>query len=229
MTVYGEEAFLFKFTLEEDRKMVLDLGSVHLANKLFLILLWSPFSEQQIGSIKIVPVWMILWDVPLHLWNATGFSMSASYVGKPIMTDTPTAMKIRMDYARICVEIDVNCSFPEELPFQIENEKFKVRAEYPWKPTSCSHCKSFAHSTARCNSYTVQKVKTKWIPKISNSSSMAGTSNLIDRTTSLSSIPEVEIVVENQQETEQEENQASKESDSNQIVIEKEGVLEMVV
>lgn len=172
---------------------------------------------------------MILWDVPLHLWNATGFSRSASYVGKPIMTDTPTDMKIRMDYARICVEIDVNCSFPEELPFQIENEKFKVRAEYPWKPTSCSHCRSFAHSTARCNSYTVQKVKTKWIPKISNSSSMAGTSNLIDRTTSLSSIPEVEIAVENQQETEQEENQASKESDSNQIVIEKEGVLEMVV
>lgn len=115
MTIHGEQAFLFKFSHEDDRKMVLELGSVHIRSKLFLIPPWTPFIEQQIGCIKFGPVWMILRDVPLHLWNATGFFKIASYVGKPIMADSPTTMKTRKAYARICVEIDAKCSCHEEI------------------------------------------------------------------------------------------------------------------
>lgn len=126
------------------------MDPVHIASKLFLIRPWSPFIEQQIGSISSVSIWMILRNVPLHLWNATVFSRITSLVGKPIMIDAPTAMKTRMAFARVCVEIEASCSFPATLPFQIDDKKYEVRAEYPWKPTACSHCKSFGHRSDKC-------------------------------------------------------------------------------
>lgn len=75
-----------------------------------------------------------VWDLPIHLWNTTGFARIGSLVGTPIMTDTPTAMKSSMSYARVCVEIDSTCTFPSELPYQIDDKKYKVRDEFPWKP-----------------------------------------------------------------------------------------------
>ncbi|XP_026410184.1 uncharacterized protein LOC113305345 [Papaver somniferum] len=126
------------------------MGSLYISSRLFLIRPWSPFIEQYISSIRSVPVWMIIRDLPIHLWNATGFARICSLVGTPIMTDTPTAMKTRMSFARVCVEIDSNCTFPSELPYQIDDKKYKVRVEYPWKPALCSLCKSFGHSSAKC-------------------------------------------------------------------------------
>lgn len=71
-------------------------------------------------------------------------------MGKPIMTDSQTAMKTRMSFARVCVEIAADCSFPTELPVKIDDIKLMVKVEYPWKPIACSHCKSFGHSSVKC-------------------------------------------------------------------------------
>lgn len=84
------------------------------------------------------------------------------------MTDTPTTLKTRMSYARVCVEIDSTCTFPSEIPYQIDDKKYKVRVEYPWKHTLCSLCKSFGHSSAKCGSNPTPKYKKKWVPKTSN-------------------------------------------------------------
>ncbi|XP_026397787.1 uncharacterized protein LOC113293345 [Papaver somniferum] len=79
------------------------------------------------------------------------------------MTDSHTALKTRMNFARICVEVDTDCTYPAEIPYRIDNEKFVVRAEYPWKPPSCTHCKSFGHPSGKCK--LAPKTKTIWIPK----------------------------------------------------------------
>ncbi|XP_026385189.1 uncharacterized protein LOC113280825 [Papaver somniferum] len=126
-------------------------------------------SEQKIESINIVPVWMILRGVPLHLWNATGFSKIASFVGKPIMTDTPTVMKTKMAFAKICVEIDADCKYPTKFPFRIDDKKYEVTAEYSWKPSSCCHCKNFGHLSHNCGSNSKSKHTKKWVPPIAPS------------------------------------------------------------
>ncbi|XP_026384718.1 uncharacterized protein LOC113280286 [Papaver somniferum] len=173
-------------------KKTLELGSVHIASKLFLIRAWSPFLEQQVGSLSSVPIWIILRDVSLHLWNEIGFSRITSLAGKPIMTDAPTAMKTRMAFARVCVEIDANCTFPTKLPFQIDDKKYEVRAEYPWKPTSCCHCKSFGHSNDKCAANQVRKYTKKWKPK------KTFTSSDVRGTTLAGTSQEAEVRVENQ-------------------------------
>lgn len=50
-------------------------------------------------------------------------SRIASLVGTPIVTDTPTALKTRMSYARILVEVAADCAFPTEFPIQVDTVK----------------------------------------------------------------------------------------------------------
>ncbi|XP_026430013.1 uncharacterized protein LOC113326511 [Papaver somniferum] len=101
------------------------MGSLYVASRLFLVRPWSTLIEQHIGSLRSVPVWTIIRDFPIHLWNATGFARICSPVGTPIMTDTPTTMKTRMSFATVCVEIDSTCTFPSELSYQIDDKKYK--------------------------------------------------------------------------------------------------------
>lgn len=168
MKIHGEQAYVFRFTHEEDRTRVLEIGSVHIVSKLFLIRPWTPFIEQQIESIKTVPIWMILRGVPLHLWNASGFSKIASLVGKPILTDAPTALKTRLAFARIYVEVDADCKYPTKLPFRLDDKKYEVRAEYAWKPSSCFHCKTFGHLGHNCSSNKNPKLS-KALPNVPSS------------------------------------------------------------
>lgn len=163
MTIHGEHAFLFKLAQEEDKVKVLDLGSVFIAKKLFLIRPWSIALEQNLDAITSFPVWMNLRKVPLYLWIELGLSRIASIVGTPIMTDTPTALKTRMSYARVLVEVAPDCEFPEELPILVDDVKLVVKAEYPWRPNACSHCKTFGHSDAKCS----------FIPKTKENQSIA--------------------------------------------------------
>ena len=55
---------------------------------------------------------------PLDYWAEEGLSYIASAVGKPLYADTMTISCMRLSFARICVEVDVD---------------FVVMVKYHWK------------------------------------------------------------------------------------------------
>ncbi|KAJ6742878.1 GLYCINE-RICH CELL WALL STRUCTURAL PROTEIN 1.8-LIKE [Salix viminalis] len=63
------------------------------------------------GQIKILPVWIRLKGLPLPLWTTKGLSLVASMVGKPLSCDEATHKCSRLEYARICVEIDADMAY----------------------------------------------------------------------------------------------------------------------
>ncbi|KAF5176160.1 hypothetical protein FRX31_034253, partial [Thalictrum thalictroides] len=65
-----EDMFYFHFNNEEDREYVLDEGPVLLAGKLFVVRAWTREVEENRGSICSVPIWLKMYNVPKHLWNA---------------------------------------------------------------------------------------------------------------------------------------------------------------
>ena len=65
--------------------------------------------------------------------------------------DSPTENRSRLSFARIYIEVDLNCDFPKSALLKLGNDKYmKVRIEYPWVPHSCSHCKIYGHKTIHC-------------------------------------------------------------------------------
>ncbi|XP_026377579.1 uncharacterized protein LOC113271871 [Papaver somniferum] len=160
--LHGDCAFIFKFSDAEDRKKVLESGSFYITNTLFTLRPWTHLIEKSIADIKTDPIWVRIYGVPLHMWNEDGLSLIASYLGKPILVDDCTIKQSMLLYARICIEIDLDFSYPTSIALFIDGKfSFDLPIEYQWKPQKCEKCKVFGQSVKNC----LTKVKSRWETK----------------------------------------------------------------
>lgn len=93
-----------------------------------------------------IPVWVKLHRLPLEVWTQVGFSKIGSAIGKPIHVDEATSKRRRLDYARICVEIEASDELPTDIAISVNAESVMVGVEYQWLPPRCENCKVFGHS-----------------------------------------------------------------------------------
>ncbi|KAF5179820.1 hypothetical protein FRX31_030589 [Thalictrum thalictroides] len=61
--------YYFKFTCEEDKKMVLEMGSIFIGGKLFIVRPWCLEVEKDRRLMQTVPIWVKFTDVPRELWT----------------------------------------------------------------------------------------------------------------------------------------------------------------
>ncbi|KAB5514313.1 hypothetical protein DKX38_028219 [Salix brachista] len=117
--------FIFRFKNEEAITDVIEKGPRMFGGKNIILQKWSPAFQ---------------FDRSL--------SLAASMVGKPLSCDELTISGRRMDYARLCVELDASLPFVHH--FKVESplteNPLKVSVEYEWKPSRCESCRSFGHS-----------------------------------------------------------------------------------
>ncbi|KAB5561274.1 hypothetical protein DKX38_006231 [Salix brachista] len=106
---------------------------------------WFQFDKNKIRSL---PVWARLQGLPFPLWNKQGLSLAASMVGKPIACDEATLKCSRMEYARVCIELDA--AVPPVHQFKVASplteDPITVEEVYEWKPARCHSCRVFGHS-----------------------------------------------------------------------------------
>lgn len=151
MTIHGESLYVFEFDDESDRIVAIEYGLVYNSQQLFFVRPWHPLIEQEIAEMKIVLVWVNLRKVPLHMWNSKALSKIASVIAKPIMMDKLTATRARMSFARVLIEISVDCEYPSSVPVFYEGKHVvDVSVEYPWKAPKCNACNSFGHVAVKC-------------------------------------------------------------------------------
>lgn len=61
-----------------------------------------------------------------------------------------------MDYAKVCVILDLKSTLPEEIKLNIGEDRFvKANIKYEWKPWKCSICHYFGHDVKICGDRTV--------------------------------------------------------------------------
>ncbi|KAB5534530.1 hypothetical protein DKX38_017616 [Salix brachista] len=72
----------------------------------------------------------------------------ASKVGKPLSCDESTFTCSRLDFARVCVELDAGTPFVHNFDIitPLSTEPQHIEVEYEWKPTRCASCNLFGHS-----------------------------------------------------------------------------------
>ncbi|PKI45194.1 hypothetical protein CRG98_034415 [Punica granatum] len=100
--------------------------------------------------MRKMPIWVQLRKIHLQYFHPKGISYLASAVGKPLFMDRATALRSRLEYAKVCIELDVDKEIPEFLNVDLGNNRSaEVLVDIPWLPDKCDHCKVFGH---RCNS-----------------------------------------------------------------------------
>lgn len=81
---------------------------------------------------------MIIKRLPVELWDEDGFSDVGSAIELPLFVDRLTEEAKRTMYARICIEIDVDCEYPDAIPVVLDQRRvYLLPVEYDWKPPKC--------------------------------------------------------------------------------------------
>ncbi|KAI8554240.1 hypothetical protein RHMOL_Rhmol05G0083100 [Rhododendron molle] len=143
--------FFFVFAHDGDLFKVLEAGPWLIGGKLLVLKKWQPHMALIKEQLQTVPIWVHFYNVPFEYWTACGLSYIASSVGKPLYCDEVTAKCKRMNFAKVCVEVNLDSSFPESIDLYCPNgDTVLVNIKYPWLPFKCMGCRIFGHSDAYC-------------------------------------------------------------------------------
>ena len=143
--------FFFRFRDLEARDWVMESGPWHLAGRPFILRAWRPGMDMLDIQLSTIPIWVKFFNIPLEYWTSTCLGYIASTVGVPLHLDALTENQTKLSFARICVEVGVDCEFPKSIFLDRGNGKYSnIRIEYPWTPQCCFECKRFGHSLVNC-------------------------------------------------------------------------------
>ncbi|GKV25846.1 hypothetical protein SLEP1_g35229 [Rubroshorea leprosula] len=153
VTGLSNNSFLFKIPDPSTRAWVLNFGPWHVAHKTLVMRKWEPNYKEFKQDPKRMPIWVKLWDVPMDLLSVDSLCYIASGIGVPLALDKATEDRTRVDFAKVCVEIEVANAqdLPEIIPVDIEDfPSVDIRVEYPWLPTTYGSCKKKRHTSRNC-------------------------------------------------------------------------------
>ncbi|KAJ6865740.1 hypothetical protein NC652_037302 [Populus alba x Populus x berolinensis] len=144
----GNGFMIFRFNTEEEMHSVLEKGPWMFGGKNIILQQWHPRFQFDKNKIATLPVWVRLHGLPFPLWSKQGLSLAASMVGRPLSCDELTYSCTRLEYARLCVEVDAALPFIHsfEIDSPLSTTPITVTVDYEWKPPSCDKCKVFGHS-----------------------------------------------------------------------------------
>ncbi|KAJ6397267.1 hypothetical protein OIU84_020269 [Salix udensis] len=174
---------VFRFSSIAQMEEVLARGPWMFGGKTILLQQWKPCFKFDRNKIKSIPVWARLQGLPFPLWNKQGLSMAASMVGRPLASDEATLKGSRVEYARVCIEIEAD--MPLVHHFQVAStlteEPITIDVFYEWKPSRCDSCKVFGHSCRPQKGKDIENVEVEnQQPEVKGSD--MGTHNQAERT-----------------------------------------------
>ncbi|KAI0510655.1 hypothetical protein KFK09_011263 [Dendrobium nobile] len=152
--------FLFKFSTPDDYQVAWTGGPWFFFGRPFILQKWTLKFKPKRDEFSSIPLWIKIVDLPLAVWNPTGISKIASFVGHPLAVDALTARKTRLTYTRVCVMISCNSPLPDEIPVSLDGDDVNLKVLYDWKPSPCSGCGSFVHPSSLCHINPQQKPPT---------------------------------------------------------------------
>ncbi|KAL0923408.1 hypothetical protein M5K25_007464 [Dendrobium thyrsiflorum] len=142
--------FLFRFSCSEDFEQVWTRGVWFILGKPFILQKWHPKFRPKRENLISVPIWIKIHDLPLACWNLEGISRIASKVGIPLAADSLTEQKSRLTFARVCVQVDCDATYPEEILVSLDGDIARLKVQYELWPFPCEHCKSLVHASSFC-------------------------------------------------------------------------------
>ncbi|KAL0283921.1 UNVERIFIED_CONTAM: Transposon TX1 uncharacterized protein [Sesamum radiatum] len=147
--------FFFQFENVAAMEEVIEGGPWLYLGQPIVLQKWEPGMVLRKLKHTEVPIWIKLRHLPVELWTTEGLSTVASGIGRPLYPDAITRACTRLDFARVCVMLNVNSKLPKHVVIMIPNElggesACKVDVEYEWIPHKCTGCLSLGHSTKEC-------------------------------------------------------------------------------
>ncbi|KAL0449165.1 UNVERIFIED_CONTAM: hypothetical protein Slati_1472900 [Sesamum latifolium] len=116
---------------------------------------WESGMALRRHKLTQVPIWIKLRHLPIEFWTEEGLSMMASGIGRPLYLDAITKACTRLNFARVCVMLDVSSTLPKHIVILAPTKDggevpCRVDVEYEWIPPKCKECRFLGHRMADC-------------------------------------------------------------------------------
>ncbi|VFQ85186.1 unnamed protein product [Cuscuta campestris] len=98
----------------------------------------------------IVPTWISLPGLPIHLHQKSALMSIANMIGQPMTIDAATATFSRPSLARVCVELDLSKENPKKIHILDGDRHIFQEVIYEALKAFCTVCKKTGHSNSDC-------------------------------------------------------------------------------
>ncbi|KAL2249864.1 UNVERIFIED_CONTAM: hypothetical protein Sindi_2460100 [Sesamum indicum] len=182
VTATANGFFFFQFKTIIDMEEVIEGGPWLFQGQPIVLQKWKSGMVMRKLKHTQVPVWICLCHLLVELWTEEGLSTIASGVGKPLYPDAITRACTRLDFARVCVMLDISSKLPKHIIIMAPDEDggespSRVDVEYEWLPLKCTGCRTLGHSVKDC---TVNKSAKSAKPPVSVYVPKVGPSQTVD-------------------------------------------------
>ncbi|RIA04414.1 hypothetical protein BRARA_K01275 [Brassica rapa] len=147
----GNGKFLFNFTTEEDLQSVLSQGPFHFNFCMVVLVRWEPIVHDDYPWI--IPFWVRLIGIPLHLWTDQNLRNIGSRLGH--------IDKVEHTEGRMLIDVDtrrpLKFTRKAESP---EGDEVTLEIKYEMLFKHCSTCGMLTHEKEYCPSLEVRKQPT---------------------------------------------------------------------
>lgn len=123
-----------------------------------------------------IPIWVKFNNLSIELWTKDAICRIDSTLGTPIKMKNNTAQELRMQFARVLIEIDIDFSYPDIVKGTFSDGSTTcINISYEYRPKLYENCKVFGHSTKNCGTNYQQK----WKPKETVSAARSSFNNIL--------------------------------------------------
>ncbi|VFR02708.1 unnamed protein product [Cuscuta campestris] len=141
---YGDGSYLW-FDSEEERTRFLTFFSKRRWSIILTVVTkWSPNLRPEEDS-PIVPVWITIPNLPIHLHDQQALFNITSLLGKPLKVDNATLNFSIPKAARVCLEVDVSIPLHSKIHVRHVEEDLFFQVIYEEPPAFCSICRKLGH------------------------------------------------------------------------------------
>ncbi|KAL0295056.1 UNVERIFIED_CONTAM: Retrovirus-related Pol polyprotein from type-2 retrotransposable element R2DM [Sesamum radiatum] len=157
VTATSNGFFFFQFATTAAMEEVIEGGPWLFHGQTIVLQKWEPGMVLRKLQHTQVPAWIKMRHLPVELWTPEGLSVVASGIGKPLYPDSITRACTRLDFARVCIMLDITSTLPKHVVIMVPKEDgsesaCKVDIEYEWLPPKCTTCISLGHHSKECPS-----------------------------------------------------------------------------
>ncbi|VFQ74606.1 unnamed protein product [Cuscuta campestris] len=110
----------------------------------------------------LVPVWVGLEGLPIHLFDKPTLFSIAKLFGSPLQTDAATVNLSRPNVARVCVEVNLSKELPKAIWIHLGSSSYLQPLLFENLPSYCNSCHQLGHKSCKSgtrNSRWVRKTK----------------------------------------------------------------------
>lgn len=104
----GKEFFLARFSVPEDYDGVLDKGPWFIGENFLSVRPWEPNFKPSTADIAFIAIWVRINELPIEYYEPKILKQIGNAIGNVLRIDTYTAEEARGQYARFCVQVNVN-------------------------------------------------------------------------------------------------------------------------